>query len=275
MVIPYSVPYDMVPLVKDLNTKYGINCFVSAGGDGSVHYILNALINSGIIRKEAIFLGGIGIGTANDFLGPSRSTIKGIATMISKEDLVTADIGQVSYTDIQGNAVIRFFIINASLGITAEANYLSNTGDVWLRLTKSRFPHLANFYTAVKTIILYRNFPVKLTYHNVEIELPLSNLAILKNPHLGGIFRFDQPIRPDDDRLGMNYCHNMQKWEMIRTLMDLRKGQFSGKSKRHTSFVHKLKVITQHYVSLEMDGEVESAKDIAFSIAPWKIKLLQ
>src|SRR5688572_20415700 len=44
------------------------SCFISAGGDGSIHALVNILLHARDIGNKQILLGAIGLGSSNDFL---------------------------------------------------------------------------------------------------------------------------------------------------------------------------------------------------------------
>lgn len=278
--ILYRPPYLLGEALEHHVREKDCNCVISAGGDGTINLILNLLMNLQGVETQNIYLGGIGLGSSNDFLKPNRIAIMDIPCRICPEECLTADIGKVRFTSCTGREAIRYFIVNASLGVTAEANRIFNRGDQPIAFLKPRMLALAILYTVVKTILTYRNIPVVLTTESVDkgniekVRFLLSNLAVLKNPHVSGSFVYDQDISADDAQLGLNYCSGMSRWQLLRVLWDLRRGHFSSEPGRHTMKVSEVKVCPDEFIPLEMDGEVVKAKDIQFSLAKNRIHLL-
>ena len=278
--ILYHPPYLLGESLKHHVREKGCNCVISAGGDGTINLILNLLMNLQGVETQKIHLGGIGLGSSNDFLKPYKTAVKDIPCRIRPEKSLPADIGKVRFIGSTGKEVTRYFIVNASLGVTAEANRIFNRGDQPIGFLKPRILDLAILYTAVKTILTYRNIPVALRIESVakgnieEVRVLLSNLAVLKNPHVSGRFVYDQDISLGDAQLGLNYCSGMSRWQLLHVLWDLSKGRFSGKPGRHSMKVRKVKVAPDALIPLEMDGEVVEANDIQFSLAENRIYLL-
>lgn len=278
--ILYHPPYLLGESLKHHIREKGCNCVISAGGDGTINLILNLLMNLQGVETQKIHLGGIGLGSSNDFLKPYKTVVKDIPCRIRPDKSLPADIGKVRFSGSTGKEVTRYFIVNASLGVTAEANRIFNRGDQPIGLLKPRMVDLAILYTAVKTILTYRNIPVALRIESVvkgnieEERVLLSNLAVLKNPHVSGRFVYDQDISMDDAQLGLNYCCGMSRWQLLNVLWDLSKGRFSGKPGRHSMKVRKVEVSPDAFIPLEMDGEVVEANDIRFSLAENRIYLL-
>ena len=114
----------------------------------------------------------------------------------------------------------------------------------------------------------------RVEFNSTRNRILLSNLAILKNPNVSGRFRYDQQLQSDDGNFGINILEGMNKIELLSTLIDLSKGQFSGKKKRITAYTKSVTITAQKHIALEMDGEVCLANNMHFSILPTKINLL-
>jgi diacylglycerol kinase family enzyme len=233
----------------------------------------------GIDPKDC-YLGGIGLGSSNDFLKPAGMLLGNVPCRIRIEKSVLADVGKVVYTGEDGKERTHYFIVNSSLGITAEANRNFNRGGLPVQFLKPRLLGAAILCAAVKAILRFENIPVSLRVDGPPdgpqgpIDLRLSNLSVLKNPHVSGSYIYDQEIRADDGRLGLNYCSEMSTWELLRTLWDLRQGHFSGKARRVSMAVTKVQVHSDELIALELDGEVVMAKEICFALSQRRINLL-
>lgn len=274
IVLSYKTPFNVFDELIYLVEKEEVRAIVSAGGDGSLNYILNALMKIDHLKTHEIYLGGIGLGSSNDFVKPKRNFIQNIPVRIGMGNTVLADVGKVEFTSKVGFSKTKFFIANSSLGVTAQANYLFNQGNWVINFLKNKVTDLAIIYAALKTICSFENIPIRLKSDGLEQEMVISNLAVLKNPHVSGNFKYDLDIQANDGKLGLSICENMTQIELIKTLIDLSKENFSGKPKRHASFIQKLEVKTQNFVALEMDGEVELGKDFTFSIIPQAVNLM-
>ncbi len=269
----FSPPFDLVACLHELVAK-DVNCFISAGGDGSANYLLNELMNFREEGEGPFFLGGIGLGSSNDFMKPVGGKIAELPVRMDWQNAQPADVGEVVFENESGKTERLFFIANASLGVTAAANYYFNHPDFLLKILKQRWTGGAIIWAALRTILSWKNIPTRLIFNGLEKELALSNLAVLKNPHVSGDFKYDQPIQQDDGWLGLNYCASMNRFELLKTLADLSKGRFSGQPKRCSEFVKNLEIETQVPAPLETDGEVFLAKNIRFSVLPKAIHLL-
>lgn len=247
---------------------------VSAGGDGSANYLLNLLMRETGENARHLWLGGIGLGSSNDFIKPKTHFIHGLPTRLNWENAMPVDVGKAEWLDAGGKWQMRYFIANASLGVTAQANWFFNHGDWFIRFFKNRWTDLSILYTAVRTIWAFQNFPARLTFEGKTLDQHLSNLAVLKSPFVSGSFRFDDPVERDDGLLGVDICLDMSKMELLGTLVGLAKGRFRGRPKTMIFPTNQLHVQTDTAVALEMDGEVFQAYEVRFSVIPKAINLL-
>ena len=273
LIIPYETPFNIKGCVKNLIHEHGISCFISAGGDGSVNYLVNALISITGKASSNYCIGGIGLGSSNDFLKPVMKKINGVPVKIQPDKNNFSDVGKVTYLDPDNQERCRLFIINASLGITADANLLFNKGDRFIRFTKSRMVGISILYTALKTLARYRNKTITITTDETTKRIKIANISLTKSPYISGSFHYDQSPLRDGGNLGFHCTGDLNKMEIIKTLWDLSRGLYNGSPKRETSFISNLKIESDEPVALETDGEIQMGKKFTFSVIPRAICL--
>lgn len=262
------------PHIIEIIKLNGINCIVSAGGDGTLNEILNKILLIPDFKGKELLLGAIALGSSNDFFKPVEKDLQCIPVRLNFNRIISNDLGEVTYLDEHGVSRQRFFLINASLGATAEANFFFNSGNWLVRLLKKTKKDLAILFAAIKTILTFKSYSVSIMVNDRVRRVKLTNLGIIKNPNISGSFKYDQEIGPGDGRLGFNLCHNMNKPELLKTLFDLAKGKFSGKRKRISEYTTSATIQTDWPVALETDGEVFQGQDFSFSIIPGAIQTL-
>lgn len=278
---------DRLPFAKEIVTEHteelsaqltGIfntheeSCIVSAGGDGSIHLIVNAILQFGEPAKHV--LGAIGLGSSNDFLKPFQSFVKNVPIRINTNSQTLHDIGEVSYVDKNDVRQKKYFIINASVGVTAEGNWNFNNPGKILKWLKKMDTSTAITYTALTTIFGYRNKPITLRFDGEEAKMSLSNINILKIPFVSGSLHYHQNILPDDGLLGLNICRDMKRMELIQTLMQLEKGKFTTGEKRISAFVKKIQILSPVPIVFECDGETTESTNIEIIVRQQVINVL-
>lgn len=268
-VLDTSEALNQVPLL----IESGYQMLIAAGGDGSVHFLLQEMMKH---RREGLLLGAVGLGSSNDFHKPFTQFIRGIPVRIDPVQAKKQDVGCMRYTDEAGTTQTRYFLINASIGVTANANWLFNHPDAVLRRLKGRFVPLAILYAAIKTILRHRNFKLRLESDQFCCFGRFANVAMLKSAHVSGSLTYDQHLLSDDGLLGLNICEEMSRSQLLRVLADLSRSVFSGKAGRFSAYIRQLHIDTMgQQLPLEMDGEVVLASDIHCSILPGALSVVQ
>ena len=122
----------------------GVRVVIAAGGDGTVHALLQGLVEQAGERPLSDFsIGGVGIGSSNDFHKPFQRVEKGIPIRVNAGQGTPRDVGLVRYGTPEGREEKRFFFVSASMGLTAEGNHFFNTGGGFFRWLKGRQKHIA------------------------------------------------------------------------------------------------------------------------------------
>lgn len=260
----------------------GTRLLVAAGGDGTVNALANAILlwPGGLEQPSAVqdvTLGAVGLGSSNDFHKPTP----GGAEVSIKSDPSLArprDLCRASYLTVGGDWKTRHFLVSAALGVTARANALFNQGDGLLRLLKARWTSGAILYAAVRTILSSRrgveaNIWIhgrgEVLFHQTRI----SNLSLLKTPHLSGGLRFDTPAAVDDGLLCVNLCHDMGRLRLLRTLAALSRGRFFGRPGCLHWSARRVTVEPAVPVALELDGEVDMCRRVTFEVLPGQLRV--
>lgn len=248
----------------------GERFFVAAGGDGTVNLMANAFFNLSLPREEPI-LGAIGLGSSNDFHKPfkAQNFIKGVPVRLSKERTVYCDVIRVSYRKEDQPLQRRYCLINASLGITAEANAFYNSRQPWVELIQRFSLEAAIIASALRTIFTFRNIPCVLKSQYLGTNrFSLTNLSVIKSPHFAGGLCYDTMIKADDGKMGINLCYDMSRLEAVKTLIRLYQHRFSGQPKTEAWSETSFSLSSPAPFALEMDGEVAEADYVEFDLIP-------
>lgn len=252
--------------------KKGIRHFVAVGGDGTVNLVANALMRA---SQEPVFLGAIGIGSSNDFHKPfvNAGRVAGFPCRLNFARAIHSDLIRVR--DLSSD-FDRYALINASVGITAEANNYFNHPDRLLSGLKSWSSQIAIPYAALRTLSRYQNSEIEMAADEQEPQVRhISNIGIIKNPHFSGSFRYDSGAAPDSGDFYVYLADDMTRMECVKTLFSLLKGSFSGQPKTQSQRARNLKLRSALPFSVELDGEVIMAQELEVGIEERRIWLCQ
>lgn len=258
-----------VEKVKQEIINNGNTDLIIAGGDGTVNYFINKLIEV-LDEKEIkkIKIGVIGIGSSNDFCKPFAQEIfiNNIPCKINFENTQLRDVGILKYKS--GSQILqKYFLLNASVGVTAEANKLFNNPDPILKFLKKYFMKLAIIYAALKTIFLYNNFNSKIIFDSYETySFPVSNLSIIKNPNISGDLSYPGDADYQNGLYHIYLAHSMNGSDLINLLKSLSKKVFPENEQTMYCESPKIKVTAEQDFLIEYDGEIISTNHAEFSI---------
>ncbi|HSF44989.1 MAG TPA: diacylglycerol kinase family protein [Chitinophagaceae bacterium] len=253
----------------------GEHYLISAGGDGTVHHLINTLVKNHSDHLYNVRIGAIGLGSSNDFIKPVRSSSAGIPTRINADRMIDHDIGKLEYLDEKGKDQTEYFIINTSLGVTAFGNHMFNDPGQWLSFLKKHCTPMAIIHTAVASLLLSRNYSCRMEFGNMIVEEELTNLNILKLPYVSGNFRYNQKIDPNDGEMSINLCHGMGLFRKMRALYQLANGSLSAGKFMTSCKTDKLTIHTKEAVLFECDGETFRSREIQISVIPKAVKVVQ
>jgi diacylglycerol kinase family enzyme len=245
--------------------------FIAAGGDGTVNLVMSTIVDRApedVLGR--IRLGAIGLGSSNDFhkpADPSRQ-IDGIPVRIDFEGASRHDVGVLTYRQFASLESRREWLINASVGTTAEANRFFNSPNRVLRRLKRSLPSLAMVYAAVRTIFRFRPETMQIAVDGrAEVRVPVRNLGVVKNPHFTGALRYGSPHEPGGGRFYVHLIDDVPLARLAVLLCRLARGRFYGCGTRSWS-ASQVSVRSERPFAVERDGEVVTAKEASFSLLP-------
>lgn len=244
--------------------------FVAAGGDGTVNALLNALLEVGSpAQVRRIRLGAIGLGSSNDFHKPLDPSllIGGVSCRIDFDRAARRDVGRISYVDGCVTRQVRHWLLNASIGITADANAAFNEPDPLLFRLKRRWVNASILYAALKTITLHRNRRVRLQMGEAgRWEGAIANIAVLKSPHCSGVFRYDVPYGFRSGRFYVHVCHDLGRFGTLEALWRLGRHKIAGMRRTQLWSPRCLVIEADEPFAVEFDGEVVRTARAAFDV---------
>lgn len=250
--------------------RKGCTHFVAAGGDGTVNYLLNTIVSIADEKElRRIKFGAIGLGSSNDFHKPFRHPkyLDRIPCRIDFENTFTHDLGFITWEGLTGERNSRCWINNSSVGVTAEANYFFNHPNSKLLSLKQKNTNTAIYYTAIRTILSYKNIPADISYDDSNpLTTELTNLGIIKNPSFSGSFCYDSPYMFNGGFFFVHICERMTTMQTLCTLYNLSKKKFRGFRGTRSYKSNKVIISSGLPFAVEFDGETIKTNKAEFSI---------
>jgi diacylglycerol kinase family enzyme len=257
------------------SVENGKTDFVIAGGDGSINYFLNRCID--LLEQETlkqIKLGAVGIGSSNDFHKPfyQENITENIPYKLNFKEAVNRDVGCILY-ECEGKILKKYFLINASVGITAEGNNFFNHPNFILRFLKKMSTQTAIIYTILKNILTYKNFKIKMEVNNESLTTNVSNLGIIKSPFFTGKLRYQSDPLLNNGLFDVHLSSSLSKIKLLKLFYKLSKNKSDCSLNKKFWRTNRIKISSERQFAVEFDGEVITTKYAEFSVIPELIKV--
>ncbi len=247
-------------------TKEGFPIILSAGGDGTMHQILNGVLAAGIDTLPV--LGLIPLGSGNDLARPFA--IKADAIQISRllqaNDPGLIDIGCARTTDTNGVITTRYFINECSIGMGPEVvRRMNDTG-------RSSAAALMYLKAIVSTFFMLKPEWIEVKSETFNWSGMSRVLAVANGRCFGhGIF-----IAPEasvnDGQLNVFLAANPGLLRFITLLQQLKKPRQSKASCLHYFTTKKVLVTSKKPLPVEGDGEPIGFTPLECEIKSQKVK---
>jgi diacylglycerol kinase family enzyme len=252
----------------------GVRLFISAGGDGTAHALVNALVEAPARPPLGeITLGAVGLGSSNDMHKPVRQMTAGIPVLLDAFRATPRDIIRCRYS---AGAAMReaAVVVSASLGVTAEANARFSAATRSAGRLRWTSTSAAIAWAAMRTVATWRNLParVRIDEHDVS-QVALTTLSVLKTEWLSGRLHFGRPIEPASGDFDLAMVEHRNRLQISNDILALLRGRFDGRPGHTRVRARTLDVWLDSTASLEMDGEVFPAIEVHFAMHPERIRL--
>ncbi|MCP2294180.1 Diacylglycerol kinase family enzyme [Nocardia amikacinitolerans] len=252
---------------------------VAAGGDGMVNLVLNAIMDTETDRPrpgaEEIALGAIGLGSSNDFHKPvpPSATIAGVAVRVDAARAEAVDVGKATMLLPDGTRAVRYFLLNASMGLVAAGNDSFNNATGALAWLKSRNVEAAIVATALRNIATHRPLRLEVRGTDWSHTAPITNIGVLKSVHFAGGMYYDTPVTRTDGRFDVNIWAAAGRLRVLGLIAGLYRGAFTGSPlaicRRDTT----VELRPERPVPLELDGEITVVESARLEVLPRVLKV--
>jgi len=242
----------------------GADLLVSAGGDGTLHSLVNAAFG-----KNVVF-GIVPAGGGNDFaraLGLPLQPFEAFEAALSGE-LRSVDVVKVTCISTGSE---RFYLGGGGVGIDSDAAQFSNER---LRKWPGRLRYIA---AAIHAFSTYAPRRVRIFVHESSEEFPLQNAVIasvLNTPTFGAGIRLLPEARIDDGLLDVAVREDLRLSELLRVLPRL---IWTGSLKLpglRTFRARRMRIETDPPVLFQGDGELLGYTPVEVEVMPGGAKFL-
>ena len=237
----------------------GIRLVVAVGGDGTIHEVVNGLIEKDKALNPEAHLGVVAAGTGSDFIKtfgipptPSHAVVH-----LDGPEAFTIDVGKISFTD-NGKEVVRYFANVAEVGIGADV--VARAQQLPRRLGPTVY--LFAFWLTIRK---HKPAEVKVDLVDRTYEGPMNNLVVANGQFFGGGMKIAPKAAPTDGLLDVQIEH-ARKREAIAIMPKVYKGEHVPHPDILEAKRVKATITSERPLRVEADGEVLGYSPATFDI---------
>lgn len=261
---PTRGPGHATELAHAAVTQRDLRFVVAVGGDGTVHEVVNGLVDAeqGRAHREDTVLGVVAGGSGCDFIrtfGLDRSP-EFVARHLAGDTTMRIDLGRVRLTGPDGAPRTRVFANIAEAGWGAEVPRRAN------RLPRILGPgrYLAAILTATRSM---RQVGTTVTVDHTATTEPICEVVVANGQFFGGGLKVAPRALPDDGRF------NVQTWrarpsDVLRELPRVRVGEHLERPDIREWQSREVAVDGDEPLLVEADGEVLGHTPATFDVLP-------
>ena len=237
--------------VGDLETKVfnaasaGTKRILVAGGDGSIHEVVNGILRSG----ETVELGVIPVGTGNDFAKACSIPIQWQDAVQLLADRIRSDTPARPID--AGRMNDRYFANGAGIGFDAKVTRIAHE----IRWRIGDVVYLVAVFKGMIDGVITPHVTMKFSGQTVEGPVTLVNVS--NGAWIGGMFHIAPMARNDDGELDLIFVGPVSRLRMMALLPKLMQGSHIEQPEITHSRVTQCQVAATAPVPSHLDGEVQ------------------
>lgn len=238
----------------------GYRKFVSIGGDGTLHHIVNGLMQQKIVPQHELKLAVIPLGTGNDWVKTYKipKNIKKAVSIIKSEHTVLQDIGRISLLNSDTNV---FFNNVAGLGFD---------GYVVQRNERLKFLGAASFL--VSTVLSLASYTsTSFTIETSEKKLTTKSLLTIVGicQFSGGGMQLSETVDSADGLFDVSVAKDFSLFTLLRNVIGLFNGTIVNHPQVETFKTNEITITTAASdVFVQADGELIGTGGFKATILP-------
>jgi diacylglycerol kinase (ATP) len=263
-------PTHAVELAKQA-AEEGCDIVIAVGGDGTVHEVVNGLMQVPADKRPV--MGIVPIGSGNDFahaLGITNKSPQALANALKGENIQAVDVGLIT----DGNGRTEYFNNTLGIGFDAVVTIRSHK----LPIVKGFLMYL----TAVIQTILLNHNPAKmqLETESQKWEEEVLMLTLCNGQREGGGFMLSPNSKVSDGKIEFLTVTKLSRATMFRLVPEFLKGTHMRFKQVRMGEFKTLKLSSDLPLYIHVDGEVYTSfgsnlHSAKFEVIPQALKVVK
>ncbi len=256
-----NYPGEAIQLSRQAAQK-GFQIIVAVGGDGTVNEVANGMAESNAV------LAALPCGKGNDFaniLSMPNQLEKAIHALFQ---------GKIKLIDL-GKALNRYFVNTAGVGFDAQvASRINQQGTPFFKQSKWSY-----IYGVFATFLTYHPLPMEIfldgTAGDIHLQCSPMMVAVGIGRSCGGGIKVLPTSIQDDGYFDVCVIDKMNKGNFLYYLPQVIAGKHVNLNQCYFYRARKVNLKATQPLTLHMEGEIFTEKEICFDLFHQKLKVLQ
>jgi YegS/Rv2252/BmrU family lipid kinase len=248
-------------------TENGCDYMVAVGGDGTLHEVINGMLQANIPANEYPTIGLLPYGSANDFARTARisNSIAALIAGIKSKTTQKLDLGKII---IQQTQETRYFINIAGVGLGAEvAQNLEQSSSV-LGPGFNYYKHI------IKGFLSYVKKEVSCTSSTWQWQGKLLQMAVANGRYFGNAICIAPDAKLTDGQFQIAIFGDLTLWDYLKNFGNLKKGVKIDLPQVSYHTANEVLLESNDSCGIEADGEYVGLAPAILSVLPKAICFL-
>jgi YegS/Rv2252/BmrU family lipid kinase len=248
-------------------TENGCDYMVAVGGDGTLHEVINGMLQANIPANEYPTIGLLPYGSANDFARTARisNSIAALIAGIKSKTTQKLDLGKII---IQQTQETRYFINIAGVGLGAEvAQNLEQSSSV-LGPGFNYYKHI------IKGFLSYVKKEVSCTSSTWQWKGKLLQMAVANGRYFGNAICIAPDAKLTDGQFQIAIFGDLTLWDYLKNFGNLKKGVKIDLPQVSYHTANEVLLESNDSCGIEADGEYVGLAPAILSVLPKAICFL-
>ncbi len=242
--------------------KNGFLNIICVGGDGTLHNIVNGIMNQNFQQSKEVAIAMVPIGTGNDWVKTHNipNDFEKAIQVIKNCNIKTQDLGKIEFLNEDRKPV--FFNNLAGVGFD---------GFVVSKVHKYKhFGALAYLTGAVLGLFSFKNFKSKVVVDSKEINSKTLMVLVGLCNYSGGGMQLTKNANPFDGLFDISIAKDIGKFDIIQNLTKLFNGKIVNHKKVETLKSNEITITIDEddLPFIQADGELIGKGNIKVSVIP-------
>jgi diacylglycerol kinase (ATP) len=248
----------------------GFDCVLSAGGDGTLHQVINGILSNGI-SETLPSIGVIPLGSGNDFATACdiETNATSIIKLLKENSPKPTDVGKILCEDSHGNKIQKCFINVCSLGMGPATVQQMEKSPKWMSVD------LRYFTAIVQTFFTHQPEKISLKTENWEFSGKVRVFAVANGKSFGNKIFIAPDAKMEDGWLNTFLASDLPLAKFLWYLQAIKHSKKITDSKIEYSKVKRVTLSSPQKVIIEAEGELVGQLPTQIEILENRIKFFR